>query len=147
MLVCQCKVHYLKRQRLHSLRAAGLPASVYGRVILQKVLYLGIAVFFATNQVPRGMHAIVRAWSVACSRILWETAAAEARSAAGAPGGAPPSLVRLSTACQDHADGGVRAANVDLFQDHMEGDLCTQVVDGCPTCSFDGGTLTEPEIF
>ena len=103
------------QQRLHSLRAAGLPTSVYGRVIVQKVLYLGISVFFATNQVPRGMHAVLRDWSLNCTQLFWETVAAEERAAAGAPGGRPPSLVRLATACQDHTDGGVRAVNVASF--------------------------------
>ena len=37
--------------RLESLRAAGLPSTVYGRVLCQKNLLFGKAVFFVRNQV------------------------------------------------------------------------------------------------
>ena len=102
-------------ERLNSLRATGLPASVYGRVVVQKVLFLGIAVFYATNQVPFGMRALVDGWSQDCWRLFWATTSEEERAAAGQHGGRAPSLVRHATAVQDHADGGVRAAHVGLF--------------------------------
>ena len=40
---------------MHALRVSGLPKTLYGRVIVQKTLLMGKAVFFATNQAPVGV--------------------------------------------------------------------------------------------
>ena len=86
--------------KLTALRAAGLPAALYGRVILQKVLYLGVAVFYATNQVPQGMKDLIAQWSDECWRLLWQTHTGEERDAAApAHGSRAPfslSLIHIS---------------------------------------------------
>ena len=92
--------------RLDALRTAGMPQAVYGRVLLQKVLLFGQAVFFCTNQYPAGMPAMVRTWQSQMSDVLWSTSLGDERAAAGSDRGRPPALVRLPTAAQDHADGG-----------------------------------------
>ena len=89
-------------ERLQFLRASGLPASVYGRVIVQKVLFLGIAVFYATNQAPRDMRDLVHGWSNECWRLFWESAAGAESTAAGLSGSRAPSLVCHATSVQDH---------------------------------------------
>ena len=106
-------------QRLHALRAAGLPASVYGRVIVSKVLLAGIAVFYVTNQTPRDYRMLVEKLSSDIWLLLWETETGQRRDAAGEARGRPPDCVRRSTCVQDHADGGCRALHVSNFFDAL----------------------------
>ena len=98
--------------RLESLRAAGLPSTVYGRILCQKNLLFGKAVFFVMNQLPSNLGGMLANWQSQFSDLLWSTTSGDHRAAAGEQRGRPPALVRLSTASQDHSDGGCRALHV-----------------------------------
>ena len=118
--------------RLEALRASGIPRSVYGRVLLQKNLLFGKAVFFATNQVPLGMATMVEDWQRSFTDLLWSTTSGDHRASAGAQRGRPPSLVRLPTAVQDHSDGGCRALHVQLFTEALRVSWVRRLLDPAP---------------
>ena len=114
-------------------RAAGLPRTVYGRAIVQKVLLMGSAVFFVTNQCPNGLSHLVREWSRQMWDLLWSTSTGDAREAAGADRGRPPSLVRHATTVQDYADGGARALHVERFFHALRISWVLRVLDPMPS--------------
>ena len=61
-------------------RGVGLPKSYYGRILIQKVLLMGMAVFFVTKQCPSSMGALLQAWSRDCWDLLWSTDSGDQRA-------------------------------------------------------------------
>ena len=113
-------------------RGVGLPKSYYGRILIQKVLLMGMAVFFVTKQCPSSMGALLQAWSRDCWDLLWSTDSGDQRAAAGGVRGRPPSLARHVTAVQDHCDGGIRALHVPLFADALRTTWIRRLLDPAP---------------
>ena len=74
--------------RLESLRAAGLPSTVYGRILCQKNLLFGKAVFFILNQLPSNLGGMLRDWQSQFADLLWSTTSGDHRAAAGEQRGA-----------------------------------------------------------
>ena len=117
--------------RLESLRAAGLPGTVYGRVLCQKNLLFGKAVFFVMNQLPSNLGGMLKDWQSQFADLLWSTTSGDHRAAAGEQRGRPPALVRLSTAAQDHSDGGCRALHVTRFAEALRVTWVRRLLDPC----------------
>ena len=118
--------------RLQSLRATGLPATIYGRTTVIKTLVFSKAIFYLTNQAPIGLDDIVRDWSRTLTDVQWTTAAGDEREAAGERRGHPPALVAHDTAVQDHGDFGARALDVSSFVDALHATWLRRLTDPAP---------------
>ena len=118
-------------QRILCLRAAGIPATWYGRTTVAKTLVFAIANFAVMNQMPSNWHTLIANWEDELAELLWSTRAGDDRAFHGMPR-ASPWMVRREAAIQDHGDGGMRALDPRRFSAALRATWIRLLLDPAP---------------